>query len=101
MKAETFTKGRLIHVQNTKSRRSFKARGSTGTRKGHPRNDVVVPKKRHGEPVSFCLPKSKKVKKVHPHSLSKSVSANRGAEKSTEMNRYIFYRSIHFISNFN
>ena len=82
MKAETFTKGRLIHVQNTsKSRRSFKDRGSMGSRKGRPRKDVVVPKKRHGEPVSFCLPKSKKVKKVHPHSLSKSVSANRGAEK--------------------
>ena len=75
-------KGRLIHVQNTsKSRRAFKARGSTGCRKGRPQKDVVATMKRPREPVSFCIPKRKRVKKAHPHSLSKSVDANRAAEK--------------------
>ena len=75
-------KGRIIHIQKTAvSRRTFKARGSTSSRKGRPRKDVVIPTKRKGDPVSYCLPKQKKTKKANPHCLSNSVAANRGAEK--------------------
>ena len=74
-------KSRKIKVQSTsKSRRIFKARGSMNSRKGRPRNDAV-PKKRPAEPSSSYLPKQKKVKKANPHSLSKSVSDNKAAER--------------------
>ena len=58
---------RRIKVQSTSvSRRLYKSRGNTTSRKGRPPK-VVLPKKREGEIVS--------------HSLSQSVSANRAAEK--------------------
>ena len=71
---------RRINVQSTaKSRRLYKARGNS-SKKGRPPT-IILPKKRSSEIVSHCLPKFKKVRKSHPHSLSKSVSANRAAEK--------------------
>ena len=85
---------RRIKVQSTSvSWRLYKSLGNTTSRKGRPPK-VVLPKKREGEIVSHCLPKFKKVKKMHPHSLSQSVSANRAAEKKTLMNPCIDFQQL-------
>ena len=72
--------GRHIGVNNThKSRRAFKVRGSGSAPKGRPTKNTQ-PKKRSGEPTACVLPlKSQKTK--HPRNLTKSVEANRAAEK--------------------
>ena len=75
-------KGKLIGINSTsKSRRLYKACGSSTAPKGRPKN-IVQPKKRGADPVSPFLPKRKKVKRAHPHNLSAPVAGNRAAKKT-------------------
>ena len=72
--------GRKIKINNTnKARRVFKIRGSCAAPKGRP-TKTVKRNKRKSE-INMCVLPVKKRKKKNPHSLSKSVAANRAAEK--------------------
>ena len=61
--------------------RTYQSRGTIASKKGRRPNDTTATKKRKGEIVSVHLPAFKKLKKAHPHSISKAVAANRAAEK--------------------
>ena len=107
MKAETFTKAlhsfqsEIIAATRSQEKRSTDTRAKrvqietriqsswvNGISKRSSTKRRSGSKEETWRTCSFCLPKSKKMKKAHHHSLSKSVSANRGAEKRTEMEIY-------------